>query len=183
MRVSGNFAMNRIVPQFEVVDTPMTTPERDPDPWLEVAKDKLAQQLANVDAVDAKIGTFLATGSALIGLLVAVFALRPSVVGSTQKGLLIVSFVAYGIVAITTGAALWPRTWGVGPDLDKEWKKHKAVSEHELKWRFASRYQKDLRTNKKMLWWKRVGLLISAIALMAETVLVAAGLFSVAHPG
>jgi hypothetical protein len=160
----------------------VTIPKHDPDPWLEIAKEKLAQQLANIDAIDAKVGTFLATGSALLGLFVAVFALRPSTVGNAQAGLLVASFVAYAIVAIGTGAALLPRTWGTGPDLDKEWKSHKGASVHELKWRLASRYQKDFRTNKGTLDLKQAGLKLSTIALTGETILVAVGLFSIARP-
>jgi hypothetical protein len=186
MRVSGNFAINKLyhtlVCQVPKIELAMTIPKRDPEPWLEIAKEKLAQQLANIDAIDAKVGTFLATGSALLGLLVAVFALRPPAVGSPQTGLLVASFVAYAILAIGFGVAILPRTWGVGPDLDKEWRLHRGISEHELKWRFASRYQKDFRTNKGTLGLKRAGLKISAIALTVETVLVAVGLFSIARP-
>src|SRR5439155_15160541 len=113
---------------------------------------------------------------ALIGLFVAVLTLRPSVGGTVLLG---ASFVAYAIVAIATGTALWPRLWGVGPDLDKEWRRRKGISEHELKWRFASRYQKDLRTNKDKLPPQRICLSISVIGLTVETVFVAAGLLSV----
>lgn len=53
---------------------------------LDMARQQLQNQLAFAHALDAKIGTMFAAGSALLGLLAAVFALQESQTPSLPGG-------------------------------------------------------------------------------------------------
>ena len=80
----------------------------------EVAYDVLSTgvqvQGSHADALDAKLGLFIATGSGLVGLVVAVLALSPIRAGSSGPGL-IATFSTYAIVLLAAGWGILPRQW------------------------------------------------------------------------
>lgn len=82
----------------------------------DVAYDVLAAgvqvQGSHADALDAKLGLFIATGSGLVGLMVAVLALVPSHAGSTGPGR-VATCITYGLVLLAAGLGILPRKWTV----------------------------------------------------------------------
>lgn len=155
----------------------------DPSVMVDLTKDQLDHQLSAVDAVDAKLGTILSTGSTVLGIVAAVLALRPFV--STQPQpfslahwlVLGLTLLTYLILAIVSVIELWDRTWNIGPrprDVEPDFR-HEAPKEKIL-WGLAARYNADYELNAKRLARKITMLQIGLCALVAESLLIAGGL-------
>jgi hypothetical protein len=100
-------------------------PDRDPQLFYELARDRLATQLATIDALDSKIGLLFSLASGLLGILAAVFAVN-SVAGDgsltkAEVGVFIAAGVAYVFVAWASVTAYVARSWKTGPRLDEVW--------------------------------------------------------------
>jgi hypothetical protein len=157
-------------------------PSRSPDFWYDLTKDQLAQQMADVNALDSKLGLFLSAGSAVIGFQLAVYAFQPSRFGFWQVRSLILAAAIYGLLSTVALVGLLSRSWGEGPDVrqleaDAEEKKY---DDDQLKWKAASRYLEDFETNQQKYNLKVWGLRVAASCLIAETISVGFGLFALA---
>jgi hypothetical protein len=154
-------------------------PNYDPGIWFELAKDALDTQLAFVDAVDAKLGNFLATGSGLLALLAAVYALRPDAVKDAQIHAFIGAAVIYGVLALTCLVALWGRSWGTGPDTEelRGLAEERNYSDAQVRWKAQARYIEDTAKNEQPYAMKVLGLRVALIGLVLETGTVAVGLW------
>jgi hypothetical protein len=155
-------------------------PDRDPGIWYELSKDALDRQLSFVDAIDAKVGGLSGSGSALLGILVAVYALKPDMVKQPQTALLIISSILYGVLALASIATLMKRKWGTGPKVralesDAE---ERGYTDNQIRWKAASTYLDDMERNESWYTLKVWGLRIAVIFLSFETVSVALGLWS-----
>jgi hypothetical protein len=147
----------------------------DPDLMLDVAREALADQLQAIDALDGKLGMVLGIGTALVGLVAAVVALRPHTL--TVSGWLAVCFAAgvYLCLLARVVSAMRPQRWDWGPELDWLWGETTSGNDgRDLRWSLALRYKEDVTANAVMLgfkasalWWG-LGLLVAeAVALSA----------------
>jgi hypothetical protein len=155
-------------------------PDRDPGIWYELSKDALDRQLSFADAVDAKLGGFLGSGSALLGILVAVYALKPDAVKQTQTSLLILSSIFYGVLALASLAASMGHRWGTGPKvraLESD-AQDRGYTDNQIRWKAAATYLDDMERNECWYTLKVWGLAVTVIFLVLETVSVALGLWS-----
>lgn len=131
-------------------------PDRDPDLFYDLAKDRLSTQLDFIDAVDNKIGMLFSVSSALMGILVAVVAFKAT---GTKTGkvttadwvLVGVSGGFYLLVAATTVFGYYGRQWGTGPKLEQVYKDSlkptATLSDDLLKWQVAGDFVNDYRDN------------------------------------
>lgn len=154
-------------------------PSYKPDFWYDLAKDALDRQLSFVDAVDTKLGTFLATGSAILAIMTAVYALRPDAVKVPQGVALAVSMLFYGVLALVSLRALMSRNWATGPDgeeLEALAVKH-SYSDSEVRWKARARYVDDRKANEKGYRLKVQALQIAVVDLVLLTAAVVIGLW------
>lgn len=157
-------------------------PDRDPQLFYELARDRHAGQAALVDSLDSKLGLVLSGSSALIAILVAVYALRPDAFNGLE---LILVAASAGAWLSLTGVALhglWHRGWRGGPQLQRVFDLYFSEDERKLKWRVANVYWHDYSANRhhvdrkdKALTWVlrlvviQTGLLVAALCLVAAT--------------
>jgi hypothetical protein len=156
-------------------------PDRQPDIWYELSKDALDRQLSFVDAIDAKVGGFLGSGSALLGILVAVYALKLNAIKQMQTTFLICSVILYGILALASIATLMKREWGTGAKvraLESDAEK-RGYSNNQIRWKAASTFLDDMEKNECWYRFKIWGLRVAVISLFLETVFVVSGLWTV----
>ncbi len=154
-------------------------PDRDAAIWLELSKDALDRQLSFVDSIDAKIGGLFGTGSALLGILTAVYALESTLVKQAQTRYLLGAAILYGVVAFASIATLMKRKWGTGPEVRAlEALAEGGYTDEQIRWTAASTYLDDMERNEFWYTFKTWGLRVAVTSLFLETVLVALGLWS-----
>jgi len=167
--------------QDRVTVTEHHFPERDPGIWYELSKDALDRQLSFVDAIDAKVGGIFGGGSALLGILVAVYALKPQAVKETQTRFLVLCAVLYGVLALASIAVLMKHRWGTGPKvraLEKD-ALERGFTNDQIRWTAASTFLDDMEKNERWYTVKTWGLMVAVTFLAFETLFVALGLWSV----
>src|SRR5689334_14736737 len=96
-------------------------PPRDADLFFELARDRLATQLENIDAVDNKIGVLVSLASALMGILAAVVALRTDSLDGLEITVIGLSALTYLVVAFKSFEAYRAQRWKTGPNLRQVW--------------------------------------------------------------
>src|SRR5437660_3325901 len=94
-------------------------PERDPDVYYDLARERLAVQLETLDAIDNKVGLLFSTSSALLGILAAVFALKPDRLGLLEYVALGAFVALYLVVCWQSERAYRCRDWNTGPDVQQ----------------------------------------------------------------
>ncbi len=151
----------------------------DPKILLDIAKERLQIQLAFYDALDTKAATLFAAGSALLGILTAVFAIREEFDGTS---LLItgVAAGAYLFLVLGVGATHWPRRYDVGPKLEEIWDDIQLKEDRELLIDLVVDYIHYYRNNDRWGWVKGWSVRVGLVAVLVETGAVAAGLAIVA---
>src|SRR5215210_5368138 len=92
-------------------------PNRDPQLFYELARDRHAAQAETLSVLDTKLGLLLSTSSALLSVLVAVYALRPDAFDAWALLLLSVSGAAWLLLGASAVHAIWHRPWRSGPEL------------------------------------------------------------------
>src|SRR5688572_9297743 len=92
-------------------------PDRDPQMFYELARDRHASQAALLNALDNKLSVLLSASSALIGILIAVYALRPDAFDTWPLVLLSASAAAWLLLSAFALCTIWPRRWEFGPKL------------------------------------------------------------------
>lgn len=160
-------------------------PDRDPQMFYELARDRLANQLATIDALDSKIGLLFTLGSGLLGILAAVFALRASTsdetIGTSAVLVVVAAACAYVVVSFFGVKAYLARSWRVGPDLSQVWA-DQWTSEDDavLRWEVANAIWSDYEANRddvttktKALLWIFAGVIVESLLLALALALVA----------
>jgi hypothetical protein len=160
-------------------------PDRDPDLFYELARDRLEMQLTTIDALDNKIGLLVSLASGLLGILAAVFALSATrndeAVGVTQLCVLAVAAVAYVVVAWFGIKAYRCRSWNVGPDLRQVWDDLWGnMDDAHLKWEVARDLWAYYDSNCGAQNLKADALLIVFVGVVIQTALVVLALALVA---
>jgi hypothetical protein len=146
----------------------------DADLLLATAKEALSDQLQTIDAVDAKLGMAFAAGSAVVGLVAAVVALRPHEWTGLERGAVVVTVLLYLAVVGLAGKAVLPKTWKAGTDLEWLWSETKEDQDpRRLRRRMASGYMNDLESNAQTLTDKNRALRWAIRAVAAEAIVFA----------
>jgi hypothetical protein len=156
-------------------------PERDPQLFYELARDRHASQADALTALDAKLGLFVATSGALISIVIAVYAIRPNAFHGAALALLAASGLAWLLLTGVTLYAFQARKWKSGPLLPEVFDlSFTDESDSRLMWRVATVFWRDYDCNLAHL--KRKGLALKrALWLFAtQTVLLVAALVLVA---
>ena len=147
---------------------------------LEMARQQLQTQLAFAQALDAKIGSMFAAGSALVGLLAAVFALQKSqTLGEPERALLVVALVAFAIVFLGSFLAVWVKTWEAGPEIETAFKDGQELSKDQFIGRQISSYMDEYERNSGKKTFKAWALRVSQLAVTAEVGCLAAAAWMV----
>jgi hypothetical protein len=154
-------------------------PTYKPDFWYDLAKDALDRQLSFVDAVDTKLGTFLATGSAILAIMTAVYALKPDAVKGPQTVALAASVLLYGVLALVALRALMSHNWATGPDGEKleALAVEHSYSDDQVRWKARARYVEDRKANENAYNLKVQALQIAVVDLVLLTAAVVIGLW------
>jgi hypothetical protein len=157
-------------------------PSRDPDVFYDLTRGQLAIQLETLDAIDNKVGLLFSTSSALLGILAAVFALKPGKLGLWEY-LALGGFVAlYLIVCWQSERAYRARNWKTGPDLKQVYREHKRPGDdRELKWRIANHFRIDYEKNQKLANLKSEALQLILPCVMTQTLILVLALILVAE--
>jgi len=142
----------------------------DPRLVLDLARERLQHQLSFADSLDSKIATLFAAGSALVGLLAAVFALKGDGLDRGSITVLCVALLAYVVLTGVAAGATWPQRWRLGPSVDWAWKRSQEASEDEFLPELISGYMDYWRHNQAGNSVKALALRVAFVAIVAETI-------------
>lgn len=148
---------------------------QDASVYLEAVRDKI-QLLSSVDdALNAKLSTLFAGGTAVIALVAALFALKPSSLQGHDAAVLAGAIAIYVRLAALVGFAIFPTTFPTGSDL-AELRTDALRSEppNAMRWGNADRLLDNSKRIRKRVD-KKACLLKWAFALMFLEVLVFVG--------
>jgi hypothetical protein len=154
----------------------MTDFKADPRIVLDLARDRLRIQLSFYDVLDSKVATLFAAGSALLGLLIAVLAIRFETVGRGGIVILVVASMAYVLLVAAAAVTHWPHDWCIGPSLDEVWRDAQVKPDDELIAELISDYATYFGLNLGPGRLKSVSLRVALLALLAETATLVSGL-------
>jgi hypothetical protein len=160
-------------------------PDRDPQLFYELSRDRLATQLSNIDALENKIGGLVGFASGLLGLLAAVFALKTTSdldpIGNWEVTLLVAASVAYLFVVVPGIQAYLHRSWNVGPDLRQVWDAlWGEEDDRHVRWEIANDLWAYYEANRPAEDAKARNLQVVFVGVVIQTALVVAGLVLVA---
>jgi hypothetical protein len=162
--------------------SPGEYPDRDPQLFYELARDRHAAQVDALNSLDTKLAFFLTSSSALLGILVAIYALRPNAFDAPELGLLSASGLAWLVLTGRALNAFRHRAWRSGPKLPDVFDLHFSEDDARLKWRVANVFWHDYNYNKRhedrkgaALTWALLLFVTQTVLLVAALVLVAAG--------
>jgi hypothetical protein len=161
----------------------MRLPATDPGLYLDLGRDQLGYQLGAADATEAKAGTWFAVGSTLMGLLVALVALKPpkSGMGITLAVLVVVAYL------VMTGASMvvfFGSKWGAGPKLNDLLinREEGGWTDTETKWVAFKRIRDDFAGNEAPHRMRIFGMRIIAVSLACQTLLLSLLALNLSNP-
>lgn len=161
--------------------TPGAYPNRDPQLFYELARDRHAGQAALLDSLDSKLVFLLSSSSALVGILLAVYALRPDGFHGWEFVLPFASGAAWLALSAFVLHAFWVRGWLSGPKLQKVFNRQFGdENDATQKWHVANHFWCDYNKNKPLEDRKTRAIRVSMCLLVAQTALLAATLVLVA---
>lgn len=159
-----------------------TYPTSDPDLFYDLAKERLAVQLETLDANDNKVGLLFSTSSALLGILAAVYALKPTRLGLLEYMALGVFVAFYLVVCWQSERAYRCRDWNVGPNLNEVYRAFSGSrDDRNLKWRVANHIRRDYEKNQPMANVKSMALQLILPCVICQTLILVLALVSVAE--
>jgi hypothetical protein len=156
-------------------------PDRDPQMFYELARERHAAQAGGLNVLDNKLGLLLSTSSALLGILVAVYALRPDAFGAWALALLSASGAAWLVLGAFAVHAIWHRPWQSGPQLQTVFDLHFSENDSKIKWRAANTFWHDYKHNTTHEKRKARALHWALSLFIGQTVLLVVALALVAH--
>jgi hypothetical protein len=154
---------------------PSGFPNRSPDLFYELARDRLWVQLEAVDAVDTKIGLLVSLASALTGILAGVLALRGHSLNALQISVVVLFALVYAGISYKGIQAYFSKKWKTGATLPSAWKLLRSDTDDDLvKWKVARAFWESLDENTapfnkkaEVLPFLLVGVVIQAFLLGA----------------
>jgi hypothetical protein len=157
---------------------PSRFPRGDPGIAYDVAKDRLATQLAQIDGLDAKLANAVGFGSALVTIMAAFLALKSDDIPRVAVCFLSTAGVAYIALMIVSLWGYRIRRWDFGPELGAVWNTADQYEEHALTWAVAEATMNAYRANKDAVETKGTLAALTVPLLVLESVLIVAGLLS-----
>jgi hypothetical protein len=94
------------------------TPGGDPSLLIDLARDQLGYQQGAADAAETKVGIYFGVGSTLLGVLVAIVALKPPHTFWTITAACAVT-ASYVALTVASLSAYWDDEWKLGSDVRK----------------------------------------------------------------
>jgi hypothetical protein len=159
-------------------------PDRDPQLFYELARDRHATQADLLNSLDSKLIFFLSGSSGLLGLLVAVYTLRPNAFDDWKVGVAVASGVAWVVLTAFALHALWAAIWRLGPKLPEVFDRHFTTEDDRtLKWRVANHFWHDFNHNKPLENRKARALRWAQWLFVSQTLLLVAALALAARSG
>jgi len=158
-------------------------PDRDAQLFYELARDRHAAQAETLNLLDSKLAFFLTSSSALLGILIAVYALRPDSFHAPGLALLSGSGLAWLVLTGFTLHAFRHRAWRSGPKLPEVFDLHFSENDERLKWRVANVFWHDYNYNKCHEKRKGRALTWALLLFVTQTVLLLVALLLVAVSG
>jgi hypothetical protein len=158
-------------------------PDRDGRVFFDLARDRLSEQLATLDAIDSKIALLFTTSTTLVGILAAVLALRHGGFDTVSYILVGVSMFCYGVVCWHAWRGYRARHWKFGPNLNEVWKAFTDEgdqTDHQLEWSIANDIRLAYVKNSAKVQAKADALDAIAPALLTQTVILILALVVVA---
>jgi hypothetical protein len=131
-------------------------PPADPEVMYDLARNRFDSQLAAVESLDAKLAAFFGVGSALLGIVAAIYAIKPAAFAAGGWLVLALAMIVYVALAAACLAGMAPRVWDVGPAMEAIYNDHKNFSPTEIKWR-ASGTLLRLANQNKVLYDQKAG--------------------------
>jgi|ERR1700674_167964 len=159
----------------------MAFPPADPSVIYDLARARLDGQLSAVAAMDSKLAGFLGVGSALVGIVAAIYAIRPDTFKAGGWEFLLVAFVVYGLLSVTSLAGMRPRGWSTAPDMEAIYNDHIHFGEADIRWRATSTLLRLHKKNKVAYDKKARAAKWSSILVVVRTGLVVAAAVTVAR--
>jgi hypothetical protein len=154
-------------------------PSTDPATLVDAAREQMSQQLAFVDAIEAKLGVFIGVQSALIALLMAAVVVQMQ--GPQFWAILGIgaSAILYVISVVIASVGLWPHKW---KSFDMNIRRLYADyfdQGYAAGWKLARSYSRAYEANEPTYKVKALMIRLAPIGLIAQTILLAATLFAV----
>jgi hypothetical protein len=115
-------------------------PDRDPQMFYELARERHAAQADSLNVLDTKLGLLLSMSSAFLSILVAVYALRPDAFDAWALVFLLASVGAWVALSAFAVHAIWHRQWKSGPELQEVFDLHFSENDLKIKWRAANAF-------------------------------------------
>ncbi|MEX0801041.1 MAG: hypothetical protein WD379_07490 [Dehalococcoidia bacterium] len=146
---------------------------------LAIMQERLQIQFQFFDALDSKAASLFAVGSALLGILAAVFAIREEF---ERDGIIVISVAAaaYLFVVLAVAFSHWPRRYQVGPAIEEIWDDAQVKENNEFLSDLIVDYIHYYRDNDRNSWVKPWAVRVGLVAILVETASIAAGLAVVA---
>jgi hypothetical protein len=151
--------------------------------FYELARDRHARQADALNSLDTKLAFFLSSSSALLGILVAVYALRPDSFHTFGLVLLTASGIAWAFLTVIALNAFRHRGWRSGPKLPEVFDLHFSEDQKRLHWRVSNVFWHDYNFNKRHENRKGKALTCALLLFVIQTALLVAALLFVAVSG
>ena len=110
-------------------------PQGDPELIYDLAGTRLDRQIGAVDSIDAKLSGYFAAGSALLGLVAAIYAIRPSTFEWSGAAVLAATVLLWASLATFSILGLRPRKWKSGPEMKDVYADYMKYGDRDIKWR------------------------------------------------
>jgi hypothetical protein len=153
-------------------------PRGDPTIAYDVAKERLATQLAQIDGLDAKLANAVGFGSALVTIVAAFLALKGEDLARVPVCFLSAAGVVYTVLMCVSLWAYRIRKWDFGPDLTAVWNTADQYDERALTWTVAEATMNAYRANKDAVETKATLAALTVALLASESILMVVGLLS-----
>ena len=159
-------------------------PDRDPQMFYGLARDRHAAQAALLDSLDSKLVFLLSGSSALLGILVAVYALRPDAFDGWEFVLPAASGAAWLVLSCFALNAFRGSAWHGGPKLASVFAdQFSEKDDATLKWFVANDLWHAYNNNKPLEDRKSFALKVALGLFVSQTGLLVASLVLVAVAG
>jgi hypothetical protein len=161
----------------------MAFPPADPEVMYDLARGRLDSQLAAISAIDSKLAGFFGIGSALLGVVAAIYAIKPDIFKAGGWELFGMALVAYAVLSVISLAGMSLREWKTGPQMEAIYNDHIQYGEAEIKWRATSTLLRLVKKNNAAYDEKANAARWSPILVVILTALVVAAAVDVAFQG
>jgi len=159
-------------------------PDRNTQLFYELARDRHAAQADALGALDTKLAFFLTSSSALLGILLAVYALRSDALHVFEWLLVGLSASAWILITGFALDAFRHRPWSSGPQLQQVFDDHFGErDDNRIRWGVANRFWGDYNRNKEHEVRKGRALTVALLLFVTQTAVLVLGLVLVVVSG